>query len=562
MNLLTAAILLETLFTIIFFGAIFVFGVCCNILSCFISWLYIVGFLSLLYWFLVTERTPSPQETRKRKDTFVVIVGAGYSGLCAAIRLKKERIRFVLIEKSETLGGTWWDNKYPGCACDIPSHFYSLSFKLNAFWTKMYSSGDEIQDYLEDTADYYGIREHVKFGCKVETCEFNRETQKWSVKTSTGQEFECNYLISGMGALHAPKFPSLKGMEEFQGEHFHTAQWKDDFDWSGKRVGIIGTGSSSIQAVPKLAERCEELYVFQRTPAWIFPLLNLRYPAIIQKLFQAFPFVMKLHRLYFFFRFEFVFAAFFGKVSIAREIISNLTNQLMSNEVADPKLAEKLIPKYSMFSKRITISNDYLKTFNRPNVHLITEPIQEITHDSILLKNNQDASAKEVELDAIIYATGFDVLQSSTNMDIKNPNNGKSLSTIWGETPNAYMGIMPAGIPNFFMLFGPGTVLGHSSAIFMTECQIDFMMKTITRSIDNNCASVEVTQEMNEGYKSYVTEELKKVVYGTSPECKGWYYNESGTNYTLWPASCLHYWWKTSQVNFEDFKTTKTCDKE
>ena len=442
-----------------------IFGICCYILSYFISWLYIVGFLSLFYWFFVTERTPSPQEIRKRKDTFVVIVGAGYSGLCAAIRLKKERIRFVLIEKSETVGGTWWDNKYPGCACDVMSHFYSLSFKPNPFWSTSYPSQPEIHTYLEDTADYYGIREHVKFGCKVETCEFNKETQKWSVKTSTGQEFECNYLISGIGALHVPKFPSFKGMDEFQGEHFHTAQWKEDFDWSGKRVAVIGTGCSAVQVIPNIAERCKDLYVFQRTPSWIVPRPSFPYPYLLQRCFQMFPFIMKLHRLYIFCRGEILFQIAFSKGSKLAEILKIVAAKLMHWEINDPELREKLTPNYDIGCKRVTISNDYLKTFNMPNVHLITEPIQEIAHNSIRLKDTQDASGKEVELDAIIYATGFDLLHSLKNMDVKNPNDGNSLSKMWGETPNAYMGIMPPQIPNYFILLGPATGLGKKTEI-------------------------------------------------------------------------------------------------
>jgi len=526
-------------------------GVCCYILSYFISWLYIVGFLSLLYWFLVTERTPSPQEIRKRKDTFVVIVGAGYSGLCAAIRLKKERIRFVLIEKSETLGGTWWDNKYPGAACDVMSHFYSLSFKPNPFWSTSFPSQPEILTYLEDTADYYGIREHVKFGCKVETCEFNKETQKWSVKTSTGQEIECNYLISGIGALHVPKFPSLKGMEEFQGEHFHTAQWKDDFDWSGKRVGIIGTGCSAVQVVPSIAERCKDLYVFQRTPSWIVPRPSFPYPSLLQRCFQMFPFTMKLHRLYIFCRGEILFQMAFHKGSKVAETMKTMSKFLMQGEINDPELKEKLTPSYDIGCKRVTISNDYLKSFNRPNVHLITEPIQEITHDSILLKNTQDASAKEVELDAIIYATGFDVLESTKNMDIKNPKNGKSLSTIWGETPNAYLGIMPAEIPNFFIILGPATGLGHNSVVFMIERQVDFIINMITQNIEQGHAVVEVKDEANTAYQESIRKQTKDRVFSSG--CDSWYQNSEGFTYILWPSHCVSYWWRTLFINRNHF---------
>ena len=462
------AVLLELIVTLIFIGFLGLLYLIYSIITTyFISWIYVFGTGFILFWIVTSERTPSPAEIKKRKETFVVIVGAGFSGICAAIRLKKERIRFVLIEKSDNLGGTWLGNKYPGSGCDVMSLLYCFSFKPNYFSSSTYVTQSEIQAYLEDTVDYYSVREHMRFGSKVEKCEFDDVHKTWSVKTSTGDEIKCNYIISGIGALHKPNFPEIQGMDDFKGDQIHTAQWDTSFDWNDKRVGVIGTGCSAIQTVPKMSAGCKELHVFQRTPTWIVPMLNSPHPFFFQKLLQRFPILMKFCRFYIFFRQEAIFKLGFTKDSTLNRKFKEIFEVVMQKQIDEPILQEKLVPDYQVGCRRAAISNSYLKSFNDTNkVHLITDRITKMTENSIVVRSAKDSSSTtlqescKIELDAIIYATGFDVLNSLKNIDIRRPSDGKSIGDVWEDTPNAYLGIMAPQFPNFFMLMGPSTVLG------------------------------------------------------------------------------------------------------
>ena len=480
-----AAVLLESIVIVFFIASLALLYLLCSIPTYFISWVYIIGFGLVLLWFFTGEKTPSLEQSGKRKEILVVIIGSGFSGICAAIRLKKERVPFVLIEKSETLGGTWWDNKYPGSGCDIQSLFYCFSFKPNCFSSSSYLSQSEILAYLRDTVDYYGIREHMRFGSKVDKCEFNDVSKTWSVQTSTGDRFECNYIISGIGALHVPKLPEIPGMDDFRGKQIHTAQWDTAFDWAGKRVGVIGTGCSAIQTVPKLVAAasdgsaggcCKQLHVFQRTPTWILPLLDIPHPSVFQTCLQRFPILMILCRAYIFFRQELIFKLIFTKGSSVNRFFQQVFAGIIRKQVNDPLLKEHLVPDYQIGCRRIAISNSYFKSFNCVNnegkkkVNLVTGEIVKMMRTSIVVKNTKIASSAtsttstttchEIELDAIVYATGFDVLHSLKNVDIRRPSDGLSLGDIWTDTPNAYLGIMVPRFPNFFMLMGPSTVLG------------------------------------------------------------------------------------------------------
>ena len=469
---LISAVLLELSIIVILIALIGLLYLLYSIVTTyFVSWVYVFGTGLILYWLLTSECTPSPAEIKKRKETFIVIVGAGFSGICAAIRLKRERIRFILIEKSENLGGTWLDNKYPGSGCDVMSLFYCFSFKPNYFSSSSYVTQSEIQAYLEDTVDYYSLRENMRFGSKVEKCEFDNESKTWSVQTSSGDQIKCNYIISGIGALHKPKFPEIEGMNDFKGNQIHTAQWDTSFDWSDKRVGVIGTGCSAIQTVPKMSADCKELYVFQRTPTWIVPMFNATHPFIFQKVLQQFPILMKLCRFYIFFRQEAIFKLGFNKDSTMNQKLKEIFEIIMKKQINDPILQKKLVPDYQIGCRRTAISNTYLRSFNNTKkVHLITDNITKMTEKSIVVESGKDSSSeeptttldgnREIHLDAIIYATGFDVLNSLKNIDIRRTSDGQSIGDVWEDTPNAYLGIMIPQFPNFFMLMGPSTVLG------------------------------------------------------------------------------------------------------
>lgn len=531
---------------------IVVFVVSCWLCAKLITWLGVIFLLTGVHWICTRDPPqPSASEKAKRKSKKVIIVGAGYSGLGMAIKLQAAGIPFQILEKSSSLGGTWYDNTYPGCACDIMSHLYSFSFFPNPFWTTSFPSQPEILAYLHKVADHFKLWPDIRFDVRVEECRWNADAKTWTVTSTDGESFVGKYLVSGIGALHVPKKPDFPGKDEFVGTSFHTAQWNHDYDYKGKNVAIIGTGASAVQAVPAMLDDVASITVFQRTPVWTAPRLEFLYPGFIQALFNAFPFFMKLHRWYIFFRQEIGFFINFEKGTRRGKFIRSQVTKFMQSQVDDPELKRKLIPDFEMGCKRITVSNDYVKSFNSPKAKLVTDKIHRICREGVVVKKAGKEDEEEVmKFDAIIYATGFDLMASCKNMTVVGKNES-DLGKVWGESPNAYLGISCPDFPNMFYLLGPNVGLGHNSVVWMIECQVTFVMDAILRCVREDIDSIDVKSGVNGKYQDYIQNMMKKRVFYSG--CKSWYQNSQGIVFALWPSHLLHYWWFTRKIMMRDY---------
>lgn len=428
----------------------------------FVPWPLVLVLISVVYRYFWCERISTQQRDTRNKNCFAVIIGGGFSGICAAVRLKMSGIPFTVLEKSTDVGGTWFNGVYPGSGCDTMSHMYQYSFHPNPLWSRFLVGWDEINRYLNNTCDHFKVRQYFKFNTIAQRCEFDRTTNKWRVYlsdtvTHESDTIECDFVISAVGAIHIPKIPNIKGIEIFEGEMFHTSKWKKDFEMHGKRIALIGTGCSGIQVMPHLAKQSQELFVFQRSASYALPTFNFKFPHFILNLFSLFPFAMEIQRWYSFVRLEMIYYLALRRNSATNKLLQFIAKLLIQAQIADPALKRKLTPNYTMGSKRIAISTDYIQSFNRRNVALINQPIEQITKDSIITTDGN-----ETKIDAIILATGFDTLKSITGgIRVERPSDNKTLSEVWGMNPESYLGTMHPGFPNLFTLLGPGTELGE-----------------------------------------------------------------------------------------------------
>jgi len=486
------------------------------------------------------------------EDFHVIIIGSGVSGICMGRKLNEIGVKYTILEKSSDLGGTWYDNFYPGVACDVPSHLYSFSDFMNPTWSRAFSKGREIHQYLKRAASSFGVYPNVVFNKRVESCTWNQKTCKWTVQTTDGSQYIANFIVTGSGGLHVPRLPNFKGQETFKGPAFHTALWDATFHPKGKRIAVIGTGASAVQAVPGVVELgAAELKVFQRTPAWVPPRLDYMYPEYVKTMFKLFPFTNSIHRWFFFWRSELRFRLVFTEDAwITKKLSGWIHGQVKTHYrhvIKNKELCEKLIPKFSMGCKRITPSDTYLQAFNEDHVHLITDKIEEITETGI-----KTSDGVNHEVDAIIFAIGFD-LQKSARPFTQIGVDGKDMSETWGDTPGAYLGIVHQQNPNYFMLLGPGTGLGHNSIIYMIECQANYTIDAIKKFVKSGARSMAVKDSVTTDYLDWCQDNMKGKVFANNNACVGWYRNDRGINWTLWPLDLVTYWWMTLKCNLEDY---------
>ncbi|HJQ47793.1 MAG TPA: NAD(P)/FAD-dependent oxidoreductase, partial [Amycolatopsis sp.] len=466
----------------------------------------------------------------ERTETGVVIVGTGFSGLGMAIQLRKQgRDDFVILEKADEVGGTWRDNAYPGCACDIQSHMYSFSFEQNPNWTRSFSPQPEIWDYLRRVAKKYDLYRHVRFGQEMTGARWDSDEHRWHVATRGGDGFAGKYLVNGVGALHIPQIPQLAGIHRFQGETFHSAQWNHDFDVRGKRVAVIGTGASAIQFVPQLAPDARELTLFQRTPPWVMPKPDHAMPAWVRALFRAVPGAQRAYRTLLYWLLEARAIGFNGHPGVMK-IGQRFAKANIDRSIADPRLRAKLTPDYTMGCKRVLISNDYYPALARDDVGVNTTGVKEVRAHSVV-----DGDGVEHEVDAIIYGTGFHVTDAFDTIDMRGPA-GRSLRQDWAAGMAAYYGMTVAGFPNMFILVGPNTGLGHNSIVFMIEAQTEYLAKLLALADARNAKTVTPTPEAQNRFTAAIQRALTTQVWSAGG-CQSWYLDEHGRNTTLWPAS-------------------------
>lgn len=482
-----------------------------------------------------------------KKNTKIAIIGAGFGGLATAIQLLKRGIKdFVILEKATDVGGTWRENQYPGAACDVQSHMYSLSFAPKSDWTKRYAEAPEIFQYIQDLIQEYDLKKFIQFDTEVISTRFDEQAHAWEISIKNQSTLHSQFLIFASGPLHIPQIPKIKGIEKFKGEVFHSSSWNHAYDLNGKRVASIGTGGSAIQYIPEIAPKTKQLYVFQRTAAWVIPRDERAYNALDKKLFAQYDWFRKLHRARLYWSNE------SRVVPIVKPQMMRLGQKLAEAfirfQVKDKEIAKKLTPDYTMGCKRILVSNRYFPTFNRKNVELVTDSIQEITENAIVTKDGQVR-----EIDCLIYGTGFITDPRIYLKDFKcYGENGIELKEAWKEGAESYYGISTKGFPNIFQLLGPNTVLGHNSVIFMIESQVNYILQLIEAVEKSKTKAIVVKDVVQEEFNRKIQEKFAGTVWQSG--CVSWYQQEGGKNFSLWPSYTWKYWLETKNANLADYR--------
>ncbi|MDJ1182479.1 flavin-containing monooxygenase [Roseofilum casamattae] len=477
----------------------------------------------------------------------ILIIGAGFAGLGMGITLKKAGITsFKIYEKANNLGGTWHHNTYPGCGCDVPSFLYSYSFAPKSDWTRDYPKQKEILTYLEDCAEEYEITRHIHLNTEISEAVFNEKETIWNVSTSSGEQLQANIVISACGQLNNPKIANIKGRETFQGTQFHSARWNHNYDFNGKTVGVIGTGASAVQFLPVIAQQVKKLIVFHRSANWVIPKSDRQLTEFDHWLFRTFPFLMTLYRWSVYLYFESLLVTInLQKDGIAGKIAAIWLNNYRESRVKDERLKEVLRPKEPVLCKRFLLSSNYYETLQLPNVEVIDQPIDKITENAIATTDG-----KEHEIDALIWATGFQSTKFLSSLKIVGPHQ-KSLHETWENGPQAYKGIVVPDFPNFFMLYGPNTNLGSNSIVFMLECQANYIRSCIEMMQEQGITNLKVKPETNTEFNEKLQESAEKTVWMNN--CSSWYKNEDGKLTNNWPYSSVRYWFATRKADRNDF---------
>ncbi|MGK2866170.1 MAG: flavin-containing monooxygenase [Mycobacterium sp.] len=481
--------------------------------------------------------------------TRTLIIGSGFSGLGMGIALKRQGVDFLILEKADEIGGTWRDNTYPGCACDIPSHMYSFSFEPKADWTHMWSFQPEIFDYLKGVVDKHDLRRNIRFGAHVDRAHWDETEARWHVFDAAGQECIAQFLVSGAGGLHIPLIPDIPGIDEFTGAAFHSAQWNHDVDITGKRVAVIGTGASAIQIVPAIVDDVAELQLYQRTPAWVMPRPNNAFPQWMRNIFRRVPGARALLRAGIYWIHEGVGFAMTQQPRLLK--LGELMGKWNINRsIKDPELRRKLTPDYRAGCKRILNSDIYYRGIANPKTTVITDKITRMTADGIVT-----ADGAEHPVDVVVWATGFHVTDSYTYVDIKGAD-GEDLVDRWNaEGMAAHRGITVAGMPNLFFLLGPNTALGHNSVVFMIESQIRYAAQAIAAVDAAGAAALAPSRRAQDEFNAELQGDLAGTVFSTGG-CQSWYMDAHGVNRTLWSGMTWQYWLATRRFEASEYEFT------
>ncbi|MCE9631853.1 MAG: NAD(P)/FAD-dependent oxidoreductase [Planctomycetia bacterium] len=484
----------------------------------------------------------------------VAILGAGFAGLCMAIKLKEQgREDFRIFEKASSLGGTWRDNTYPGCACDVPSHLYSYSFDQNPDWSRTYATQPEILAYLRRVAAKHDIDRRISFDTPIKAIVWDESTRRWHLSARDGRRFTARVVVSAVGALHVPKLPDLPGLGSFEGPVFHSAQWRHDLDLTGKRVAVIGTGASAIQFIPEIAPVVGRLTVFQRSPPWVLPRHDKRMSATMRTLLARLPGLLRVWRAVQYWRAEIVALGLAYKPKLMGRG-QKRSARFKEREIENPALRLKLNPFYTMGCKRVLLSDDFYATMNRPNVDLVTRAIREVRPRSIVTANG-----REHPCDVIIHATGFAAFNPTAGVAIHG-RDGRLLADDWRDGPEAFRGVAVAGYPNYFMLMGPNSGLGHNSIVFMIEAQVRYVMQCLGWIESGRLDPVEVRSEVQRAYNDQLRKRFTRTVWQDRPgsawqlPCTSWYVDARGRNTALWPGLSVGYWMAMLRSDIADYR--------
>jgi cation diffusion facilitator CzcD-associated flavoprotein CzcO len=477
-------------------------------------------------------------------DTRVAIIGSGFGGLGAAIRLKRDGVDdFILLERAGDVGGTWRDNTYPGCACDVESHLYSFSFALEPGWTWRFSRQPEIWRYLQRCARDFGVMPHIRFHHQVHSATWDEQARRWRIETSHGP-ITAQVLIMATGPLSEAVIPDLHGLERFEGPAFHSAHWDHEYDLTGRRVAVIGTGASAVQFIPEIQKKVAQLHLFQRTPAWVMPRPDAPIPDWRRRLYERVPPLQRAVRFGIYLYRE-AWIVLFRRPSWMRRA-QGLALRHLEKAIADPVLRARLTPHYTMGCKRVLLSNDYYPALTQPNVEVIAGGITEVRARSVV-----GSDGIERPVDAIIFGTGFRPTDPTLAAHVRG-REGVTLKDIWRGSPQAHVGTTVAGFPNLFMLLGPNTGLGHNSVVYMTEGQIEHVVGALRYMRTHDVDAIEPRAESQRAYVEAVDGRMRGTVW-VAGGCGSWYLDRTGRNSTIWPDSSWSYYRRAARFNAAEY---------
>jgi cation diffusion facilitator CzcD-associated flavoprotein CzcO len=476
----------------------------------------------------------------------VAVIGAGFGGLGAGIKLREAGVRdLAILERAESVGGTWRDNTYPGCACDVPSHLYSFSFAPNPRWSRSFSGQPEIRAYLEDVADRHGMRPHMYFGTAVHEARWQEHANRWHLRTSRG-ELTADVLISAGGPLAEPSYPDIPGLEDFPGPVFHSSRWDHTRDLAGLRVAVVGTGASAIQIVPELQPKAARLVLFQRTPAWVMPRRDRRISEAEKWLYRHVPPTQKVARLGIYVSREATVGAFVKRPALLKAA-QRLAVGNLNRAVDDPGLRAKLTPDYVMGCKRVLLSNTYYPALAAPNAEVVASGLAKVDGSTLIA---QDGTAHEA--DAIVFATGFHTVDMPIAQHVYGIG-GRTLAQAWGGDMRALRGTTVTGFPNLCLVIGPNTGLGHNSMVHIIESQVSYIVDYVKALGALDGAALDARPEAQERWCAEVERRMGPSVWNTGG-CVSWYLNAAGRNPTLWPASTLRFRRATRRVDEAEYR--------
>ena len=472
----------------------------------------------------------------------IAIIGAGPGGLCMAVRLAQQGFDdFVLLEKGSGVGGTWYHNRYPGCACDIPSHLYSFSFEIKRDWSRPYAPQAEILQYMEHVAHKYGVLPHCRFGCEVRSAVWDEARSVWTLELCSGETVEAEIVVSAIGMFNELVWPDIAGLDSFAGTSFHSGRWRWDHDLTGRRVAVIGSAASAVQFVPEIVKQAEQVYLYQRTANWVIPKADTPYTEEQLAHFRSDP-----------------QAALAVRNEIYRQVDGGMTfsdpaacaqveaaGLAAIDVVRDPEVRRKLRPNHPWGCKRPLVSNDYYPAFNRTNLELITDPIARIAPDGVVTADGRTRHA-----DTLILATGFSATSYLSAISVTG-RGGQSIEHAWRDGARAYLGVTTAGFPNLFMLYGPNT--NNGSILAMIECQVDYALRQIERIATEQLAWLDVRSEPMERYN----DEIQHAIAGVrvwQAGCSGYYRSPTGRVVTQWPHSMTEYRTRTQKPDADVYQ--------
>lgn len=492
---------------------------------------------------LLAQRAVEPEQACD-----IAIIGSGFAGLGMAIRLKQAGMDdFLVFERADAIGGTWRDNHYPGCACDVQSHLYSFSFAPNPDWSRMFSTQPEIRRYLEHCTDRFDLRGHLRLSHELERAEWDAPAALWRLRMRDGRRVRARVLVSGMGGLSRPSIPDIAGLDTFAGTVFHSQQWRHDYPLAGKRVAVIGTGASAIQFVPQIAPQVAQLDLYQRTPPWIMPKPDRRVTRAERWLFRNLPFTQTLMRAGLYWMLESRVLGFVVHPKLMKAVES-VARRHLKKQVRDAALRQTLTPDYTIGCKRVLISNDYYPALTRGNVDVVTTGIDHAEPDAVVLRDGQRRPA-----DAIILGTGFHATDPLPRGVIVG-RDGRDLLDAWRDGAEAYLGTTVAGFPNLFLIVGPNTGLGHSSMVFMIESQVSYVLDALRQMRRERVQAVDVRPPVQAAFNRGIQQKLGGAIWAAGG-CASWYIDpRNNKNTTLWPGFTFQFRRATQTFRMSDYE--------